>query len=319
METGIGETRAMLVRDGNALATKLHWPGRLSAGQVEDAQLIYREGGTPRGFARFSNGEEALVDHLPRHAAEGATIRLQIVRGAMAETGRMKYAHARPSDAPCQKAPDLAALLASSGYKMRKVHRFPIAGWEDIMSLAFAGEMAFAGGALWLSPTPAMTLIDVDGTLPPTTLALAAVEPLAEAIALLDLAGSIGVDFPTLATKAERKQVDQALGDALASLPHERTAMNGFGFIQIVSRLERPSLLHLATYQPAHAAARLLLRRAEQVDAPGVLLLTCHPRVRSCVLPEWEAELTRRTGRPVRWSLDSALAIEGCFAQALSS
>ena len=42
-------------------------------------------------------------------------------------------------------------------------------------------------------------------------LALAAVRPLADALALLDLAGSIGIDFPTLSDKNDRKQVDGRL------------------------------------------------------------------------------------------------------------
>jgi hypothetical protein len=182
---------------------------------------------------------------------------------------------------------------------------------------ACSGEAVFPGGALTITPTPAMTMVDIDGTIPPAALALAAVEPLAHMLARLDLAGSIGIDFPTLTDKNDRKQVDGALERALGDWPHERTAMNGFGFVQLVARLTRPSLLHLCSREPARAAALFLLRQAEQVEEPGALLLTCHPAVEKALKPDWLAELARRTGREVRIAADPALAPRAAFAQAV--
>jgi len=319
VEEGIGEDRAIALRDGEIFAARMEWPGKLTAGQIEDAVLVSRAAGARRGTARFASGEEALVDNLPPHASEGAPIRLLVTRAAVAEQGRLKRAQARPGEEQPRPAPSLVQSLRSEGHQVRIVRSFPVRGWEDIVADAFAREIAFSGGALLLCPTPAMTLIDIDGPAEPRALAMAAVSAIAMTLRRLDIAGSIGIDFPGLPTRDERRNVDAALAAALADWPHERTAMNGFGFVQIVTRLQRPSILHRAAHDPAGAAARFLLRQAERIAEPGALLLTAHPRVLEAIRPEWKAELARRTGRAIHLRDDSGLAPEAGFAQALSS
>jgi hypothetical protein len=318
IEQGIGESRAVQLNGETIVAARVDWPGKLAAGLVEDAVLVSRHAGSKRGTVRFASGEEALADRLPADASEGATLRMEVTRAAMAEKGRHKLAQARPTNAAPRPAPTLAERLRSEGHAAKLVHQFPPCDWDELIGEARLGEVAFAGGQLTISPTPAMTLIDIDGTLPTRQLALAAVPALATALSRFDLTGSIGIDFPTLADKGDRRAVDEALTEALDSWPHERTAMNGFGFVQLVARLERSSLIHRLAADPTGAAARMLLRRAGRVSDPGALLLSVHPTVRAAITGDWEAELARRTGRQIRWHIEPTLAPGAGFAQAIT-
>ena len=320
IEEGIGEERAVLLDNGEVVAARLRWPGELEAGLVARARLIMRRAGSPRGVVSFASGQHALVTRLPRDASEGAQIMCEIVRPAMSETGRHKLAQARVSTAAARTAPSLLARLQDEGFAARQVHRIPPPFWGEAIANAQAAGWGFAGGSISLFPTPAMTLIDVDGELPPRDLALAAAGAVAQAVRWLDLGGNIGVDFPTLQAKQDRRAVDEALALALADWPHERTAMNGFGFVQIVARLQRPSLLHRAQFERAGMAARYLLRCAEHLDGTGRAIELCaHPAVLAAIGDGWREELARRTGRRIVERSDPALALEAPHAQFIAS
>lgn len=313
IEQGIAEERALLVENGAVLAARIDWPDAAGFGAVVEAKLTSRTRGAKRGTALLSNGTELLIDGLPPEASEGASIRVRITRAAIAESGRFKRAQARPSEDALRPALTLAEQTGG-----QIVPAFPAGLWDDVFADGWSGSFAFAGGSLTVSPTPAMTLIDIDGTLPPRDLAMAAVPAIATAIRRLDLGGSIGIDFPSLSDKADRRAVDEALGQALNGWAHERTAMNGFGFVQLVARLERPSVLARIAYDRAGAAARLLLRRAEAVREPGALLLTAHPVVSARITEAWQDELARRTGRSIHWAARDDLALDAAFAQAVA-
>ncbi|MEZ5680109.1 MAG: ribonuclease [Erythrobacter sp.] len=311
VEHGIGESRALLVDGDEVLAAKLRWPGELECGALVDATLTSKAAGSRRGTATDAAGREILVDRLPQQITEGCKVSVRITRGAIAERGRFKRALGRIA------GPDLASSpVADSPFDSgQPVRRFPAGLWEDLWDSASSGEIFFDGGALLFSVTPAMTVVDIDGVRPPHELALAAIPALANALRRFDLGGSIAIDFPTLEAKADRKAVDAALEAALADWSHERTAMNGFGIVHIVARLEGPSLLHRFATSRVGMAARMAMRRAEMVEGPGVTLLTLHPALKARLRPEWIEELERRTARPVRIETDPGLAIEAPHAQ----
>lgn len=315
-ERGIGETRLIRLAGDRIVAAKLDWHEHLAAGTRITAKLASTSPGG-RGVAETDRGEEILLRRVAKSVSQGSAITVEITRAPGVERGRRKAAQGLATDhPPCEWS--TADRLRADGHEVRELPRFPVSGWDELIQEAFAGSVDFDGGSLLFSPTPAMTLVDVDGAPGPRELALAAIAPLARQLGLFDLSGSIGVDFPTLSAKADRKAVDEALESALVHYPHERTGMNGFGFVQIVSRSSGPSILHRAQFRRTRAAIRLLLRRAERVEEPGALLITAHPALEALLRDEWREELARRTGREIRWQSDPTVAIEAGFAQAVA-
>jgi hypothetical protein len=116
----------------------------------------------------------------------------------------------------------------------------------------------------------------------------------------MGIGGSIGIDLPTTPDRAARQAAAGAL-DAVLPQPFERTAVNGFGFLQLIRRRTRASLPELIAADPAAAEARALLRRIERSQPPHPPEWTASPQVLAVIAkrPEWLAEVQRRTGRPI--------------------
>jgi hypothetical protein len=304
-EEGIGENRAILVEDGMILEAAIELPG-LRAGTVLDAKLV-----SMAGIAALPDGSEAVVEPLPK-VSEGAVFRAEVVREAIPEPGRPKPPKLRPVEAPPGPGPALTDR-AGGPAPAHGSDRFEAAGWSELLEEAATGEIGFEGGALRMSLTPAMTLFDVDGALPPAALAEAGAVAAARAIRRYGITGSIGIDLPTL--PRDRRQAAAAMVDALLPQPFERTAVNGFGFLQIVRRRVRPSIPEILRADPGAAAARALLRRAGRLQ--GKVALHAAPRVilQLKARPSWLAELARRTGGEVVLFPNPGLAISAGYAQ----
>lgn len=308
IERGIGEARAALVDDGEIIEARIALEHAIPAGTVLRARLD-STGQSARNVIAVSDGVEYL---LPRGAAgvtQGAALNIEITREAIPGGEPWKHPLARATDKTPAEAPSLAA---------RELN-FPgpndqLAGWNDLIDEARNGLVAFAGGELRISPTPAMTLIDVDGYLPPEELAALGAAQAAKAIRRLDIGGSIGIDLPTTGSKAARQRAAEAAGAALPQ-PFERTAVNGFGFLQIVRPRLRASLIELAQDRAAFEA-RALLRRAAFEPAGGKRLVA-HPAVIAILesRPAWIEGLSRQVGGAVSLRADASLAMCGGHAE----
>jgi hypothetical protein len=312
-EAGIGENRAVLVENGEIVEAAIELPGILRSGTVAQARLTTILVPGKRGIVTLAGGGEALIEPLPDGVTEGGTLPVEIVREAVAEEGRDKLPKARATDAPLRPGPSLVERIGACREPLPSGRdELEAAGWSELLESAASGEISFPGGALRMSLTPAMTLFDVDGALDSAALAVAGAGAAGRAIRRFGIGGSIGIDLPTLPAKVDRLAAAAAL-DTVLPQPFERTAVNGFGFLQLVRRRERPSLPELLQSDPIGAAARALLRAAERVPGGGSVEIVAAPPVIARLEREgaWLEVLARRTGGAATLRADTLLPISG--------
>ena len=308
-ETGIGENRAILVDDDCIIEARIEWPG-LRAGTVTDARLTRILISARRGIARLDSGEDVLIEPLDR-TSEGGTLRIEITREAIPEPGAVKRAKGRIADAPICEGHDLVEQIGQHRVlKQLDADAFEYAGWTELREQAASGIIPFNGGTIRVNLTPAMTLIDVDGTLPPLQLAMAGVKAAARVIRTFGITGNIGIDLPTVAGKAERLAIAEAF-DAELPHPFERTTVNGFGFLQVVRPRVRPSIFELAQFDTARFAACALIRCAQRAGLIGQTRITASPRVIEVLQQnsDWLQQLERQNGGTILLHSDTILPI----------
>ena len=305
IERGIGESRAVRIDGGEIVASRILLDDAVPAGSLAAARLA--RAGKPA--IAIADGQEFVLRDGARGATEGQSIVIEVVRETIPGAEPWKRPLARIAGEPPREARfEGGELPYPSPHDVLEE-----AGWSDLLEEARSGIVAFAGGALRVSPTPAMTLIDIDGTLPTFDLAMTGARAAARAILRHGIGGSVGVDLPTVQGKEQRAAIGAAV-DAILPNPFERTAVNGFGFLQIVRPRRHASLFELAADQAAFEA-RALLRLAAREK--GSLRLAVHPAVAAVLeaQPDWLGALSRQIGGPVTLRADARLTISGGHAE----
>jgi ribonuclease G len=317
VERGIGEVRAALIEDGEIVEARIEVDGAVPAGAVIQARLASTGVNGRNAVAIDESGTEYLLPRGAPGITEGARLAIEITREAIPGAEPWKRPLARATDAEPQPVRPLAEYLGGRELVFPGSRdELGQSGWGELLDQARSGVVGFASGELRISPTPAMTLIDVDGYLAPDELAARGAAEAARAVRRLDIGGSIGIDLPTPGNKAVRQSAAQAIDTALPQ-PFERTAVNGFGFVQIVRPRSRASLLELAQDR-APFEARALLRRAA-LEQAGSKRLVCHPAVVGVLETrrEWLDALARQVGGAVGLRADANLPMSGGYAESV--
>jgi ribonuclease G len=316
VERGIGEIRAALLEHGEIIEARVELDGSVPAGSIIHARLVNTGLNGRNAVAVGDGGCEYMLPRGAPGATQGATITIEVTREAIPGAEPWKLPLARVTDKPPQEMPPLAERLRARELIFPAPRdELGASGWDNLIDQARIGEIMFAGGELRISPTPAMTLIDVDGYLEPGELAILGAGEAAMAVRRLDIGGSIGIDLPTVGSKTTRQRAAEAL-DASLPQPFERTAVNGFGFVQIVRPRSRASLLELAQDR-AWFEARALLRRAA-FEGGGARRLVAHPAIIAFLghRQDWLSALTRQVGGAVSLRADASLPMSGGHAEA---
>ncbi len=306
IERGIGETRAALVEDGRIVEARILRDGVVPAGTVLTAQLK----STGRNAIALADGREYLLPKGASGVTEGARLTIEVTREALGGAEPWKRPLARLTDAAPGPAPNLRGRELQFPATSDELEA---AGWSDLLDEARSGIIGFPGGELRVSLTPAMTLIDVDGNLHPAELAIAGARAAAAAIRRHGIGGSIGIDLPTVDSKAVRLAAAEAV-DQLLPKPFERTAVNGFGFLQIVRPRAHASLLEMAAERAVFEAAAVLRRAAREV---GSIRLVAHPLVIAVLeqRQDWLDRLGMQVGGAVTLRTDPLIAISAGHAE----
>jgi ribonuclease G len=311
IERGIGETRCALIEDGEIVEARIELEGPARAGSVIGARLIDVDRVGRNAVARDESGVEYLLPRGAPGVNEGAALAIEVTREAIPGAEPWKRPLARVSgDEPGDAEPLAGTDVAFPG----GADVLGEARWNDLLDEARTGLVRFVGGELRISPTAAMTLIDVDGYLSPDELAITGAAAAAKTIRRLDIGGSVGIDLPTAGSKVGRQAAAAAI-DAHLPPPFERTAVNGFGFVQIVRQRRRASLVELAS-DPAGFEARALLR-GTALEAPGPKRLVANPAVVAVIeaAQTWTGRLARQVGGAVTLRADAAVAMSAGYAE----
>jgi hypothetical protein len=298
VEEGIGETRAALIENGEIIEARVRREGVTPAGTILEAKLVAV---APRVSVE-ANGEQFLLPRGVSGISEGSRLLIEVTRESLGGTESWKRGLARRTEEEPCAAPPLAEGVPGR-----------IEGWDDLLDEARSGIVRFDGGELRIQPTAAMTMIDIDGWLVPDKLAQMGAWAAASAIRRLDIGGPTGIDFPTLKGREARQQIDSILAEYLPS-PSERTAINGFGFVQVVRPRSRASLIDLAADRAAFEARALLRRVGAEI---GAIRLAAHPSVVRLLegKPQWLHQLARQVGGAVTLRSDASLAMSAGHAE----
>ncbi|HWU93175.1 MAG TPA: ribonuclease [Sphingomicrobium sp.] len=307
VERGIGESRAVRAIDGEIVDARILLDGMARAGTRLAARLTAVG---PPTIAE-ADGQQYLLPRGARGISEGAALVVEVTREAIPGAEPWK----RPLAAVTQESPGSPEPLDAEALPFpADADRLAQLGWNDLVEEARSGVVRFAGGELRISATPAMTLIDVDGYLPARELAVAGASAAARAMLRLDIGGSIGIDLPTAGNRAARQEAAAAIDERLPP-PFERTAVNGFGFVQIVRPRRRASLVELGQDRAAFEARALLRRTA--FEPAGAKRLVAHPAVVALLQgrKDWLDDLARQVGGAVELRADAALPMSGGYAE----
>lgn len=300
-----GERRAALVENGVPVEIYMQRDTHWVLGEQGEGRIDRK---TPSGaYITPASGAELLVrgkTNLP----EGSAVTFEISREAIAEPGRLKPAEAVLTDTLDGARLDKAALWE------RRIANMALPtsarSFSDSFDDALAGGSKVDDVMVSFQRTKAGLVFDVDGIGDPFAINSVAATEVARLLRLYQVGAMVMVDFVSMESKAQRADIAAIFDSAAAadSRPFERTAINGYGLMQIVRARPRPSVLdqlfgtRIGSLSD-ETQALWLLRAVSQSSGFGERIVTAAPPVATLLespgMQGARAQAERITGAPL--------------------
>ena len=300
-----GERRAVCVEAGKIVEIHIQRDAYWVLGECGLGRVDRR---TPAGAYIVTDGGSELLLRSKNGAAEGTRVAFEVTREAIAEPGRVKLPEVTPRD----DMPDI--LLPKDRLWEQRLAAFgaPVVAqtFDDSFDVAIAGYSQVGDVIISFQRTKAGLVFDVDGVGDAFAINRVAAQEIARLLRLYQVGAMVMIDFVSMEAKTQRAEIASMFDAASAkdSRPFERTAINGYGLMQVVRARPRPSVLdHLFGTRIAalsdETQAYWLLRSAARSSGFGTRTITARAAVAHLLSSErWQplrAECARLAGAGV--------------------
>jgi hypothetical protein len=309
-----GERRAAVVENGNIVEIHIQRDALWALGECGVGRIDRK---TPSGAYVVADDGSTLLLRGKTNALEGARVMFEVRREAISEPGRIKPPEIMLRDSAVNPLIGKDALwdarLASLG---QSAITASIAEGFDV---AIAGQSQLGDVTISFQRTKAGLVFDIDGIGDAFAINMVAAREVARLLRLYQVGAMVLIDFVSMESKAQRTQIAEAFDAAsvLDPRPFERTAMNGYGMMQVVRARPRPSVLdqlfgtRIAALSD-ETQAYWLLRAVAQSSGFGARTVTTRPEVATLLQSErwatWRAQAVRLAGADMQVVADEKAA-----------
>jgi len=309
-----GERRAAVVENGNIVEIHLQRDALWALGECGVGRIDRK---TPSGAYVVADDGSTLLLRGKTNALEGARVMFAVTREAISEPSRIKPPEIMLRDSLDETLIGKDALwdvrLASLG---QSAITASIAEGFDV---AIAGQSQLGDVTISFQRTKAGLVFDIDGIGDAFAINLVAAREVARLLRLYQVGAMVLIDFVSMESKAQRTQIAEAFDAAsvLDPRPFERTAINGYGMMQVVRARPRPSVLdqlfgtRIAALSD-ETQAYWLLRAVAQSSGFGARTVTTRPEVATLLQSErwatWRAQAVRLAGADMQVVADEKAA-----------
>ena len=297
-----GERRAALVENGNIVEIHIQRDALWALGECGVGRIDRK---TPSGAYIVSDDGSVLLLRSKNTQPDGARIAFEVTREAIPEPGRIK-----PPEIMLRDNAQDPLIGKDALWDARVASLAPSAinaSIADGFDVGIAGQSVVGDVSISFQRTKAGLVFDIDGIGDAFAINMVAAAEIARLLRLYQIGAMVLIDFVSMESKAQRTQIAEAFDAAsLADArPFERTAINGYGMMQVVRARPRPSVLdHVFGTRIAalsdETQAYWLLRAVAQSTGFGTRTVTAQPDVATLLQSEgwaaWRAAAVRLAG-----------------------